>query len=242
MASTTYDILQLAGFEQGTIGQTYDSQSDTRVRTIGYIAMNDKPLSALLSATASTAKQVQVAFRGYSGTTPESLVCNIYWYDSPHDFDLSSYSNINYFRIVLCYSDNSNITPSEINACQAVVKEPALWEVEDGKLTHDDLPAPIESPFAPPYPPFWWYVDNGRLVNSNLPAPVLRGAFANCKSLDTAHIPESVKSIGQYAFRNTALESVKIASDCTYSATSFPEDCEIEYYTDPDESEGDNNE
>lgn len=145
------------------------------------------------------------------------------------------------------YVDDNRLThiglPAPIDEQFTPPYAPIWWYIDGNELVTSTLPAPIESPFAPPYPPFWWYVDNGRLVTNNLPTPVLRGAFANCKSLDTAHIPESVKSIGQYAFRSTALESVTIASDCTYSATSFPEDCEIEFYTDPEnESEGDSNE
>lgn len=119
----------------------------------------------------------------------------------------------------------------------------ATWEIVNNALTHEDLPEPLSSIMQPPYPPFWWYIDNGRLTTNTLPTLVMRGAFAHCKSLDVAHIPESVKSIGEYSFRNTALSSVKITSDCTYSVTSFPEDCEIEYYSDSEtESEDDNNE
>lgn len=133
--------------------------------------------------------------------------------------------------------------PEPLTAIMSEPYPPVWWYVDGEKLTHNGLPEPLTSIMQPPYPLFWWYVDNGRLVNSNLPAPVHRGAFANCTLLETAHIPESVKSIGEYSFRNTALESVKIASDCTYSVTSFPEDCEIEYYSDPEnESEGDNSE
>ena len=112
-----------------------------------------------------------------------------------------------------------------------------LWTVIDGRLTHDDLPAPLTATVQPPYPPFWWYIDNGRLTTNTLPAPVQRGAFAHCTLLETAHIPESVKSIGEYSFRNTALSSVKIASDCTYSTTTFPVDCEIEFYEDGESNE-----
>jgi hypothetical protein len=114
----------------------------------------------------------------------------------------------------------------------------ATWTIEDNRLTHDDLPAPLEHIMAEPYPPFWWSVRGGRLVHTGLPAPVLRGAFANCVSLDTAHIPHSCEEIGKYAFRNTALDTVTISEECTYSATSFPDDCTVEFY----ESEDDNSE
>lgn len=146
------------------------------------------------------------------------------------------------------------------------------WYIIDGDWKHDDLPDSLSGEYVSPYPSiFWmweddykseaiptalsssvqtqpvseivWVITNGDFATANTPAPVVRGAFANCTLLETAHIPESVKSIGEYSFRNTALESVKIASDCTYSVTSFPENCEIEYYSDPEnESEGDNNE
>ena len=105
MSIINYDILQVAGFEQGTIGSMYDEESTSRVRSIGYMQMNPTTYNAILEATATTDKQVQVAFRGYSGTTPESLICNLYWYDSPKSFDLNSYQNLRYFRVVLKYSE-----------------------------------------------------------------------------------------------------------------------------------------
>lgn len=110
------------------------------------------------------------------------------------------------------------------------------WEIVDNALTHDDLPAPLSGVIVEPYPPFFWTVSGGRITKSGLPAPVLRGAFANCVSLNTAHIPHSCEEIGEYAFRNTALTSVTISEECTYSATSFPDDCTVEFY----ESEDDN--
>lgn len=112
------------------------------------------------------------------------------------------------------------------------------WTVDGNSLTHADLPTPISSVMSEPYPPFWWSVENGKLTLPNLPAPIVRGAFANCVSLDTAHIPHSCESIGVTAFRNTALTSVTISEECSYSSTSFPEGCEIEFY----ESEDDNSE
>ena len=152
------------------------------------------------------------------------------------------YTNNSEYNARIMLNEGSTAQPYE--APTNVIPHVGIWTVSDGRLVHDDLPErPTGNYIQPPYPSFWWYVDNGRLVNSNLPAPVHRGAFANCTLLETAHIPESVKSIGEYSFRNTALSSVKIASDCTYSVTSFPENCEIEYYSDPEnESEGDNNE
>lgn len=113
----------------------------------------------------------------------------------------------------------------------------ADWKIIDNELAHDDLPAELTGDYiVEPYPPFFWTVSGGRITKSGLPAPVLRGAFANCVSLDTAHIPHSCEEIGEYAFRNTALETVTISGECTYSVTSFPDDCTVEFY----ESEDDN--
>lgn len=109
------------------------------------------------------------------------------------------------------------------------------WTVDGNSLTHADLPTPISSTMSEPFPPFWWNVSGGKLTHTGLPAPVIRGAFANCVSLDTAHIPHSCESIGVTAFRNTALTSVTISEECSYSSTSFPDGCEVNFYESEDE-------
>lgn len=57
-----------------------------------------------------------------------------------------------------------------------------------------------------------------------------KGAFRNAERLERVYIPETVKKIGAEAFRYTALKTVRIAADCEYSPTSFPEGCEVEFY------------
>ena len=64
----------------------------------------------------------------------------------------------------------------------------------------------------------------------NVRFSLLLGAIANDTSLAKVIIPKSVKFIGENAFRNTALSSVKISSDCVYSQESFPESCNIQFY------------
>ena len=56
------------------------------------------------------------------------------------------------------------------------------------------------------------------------------GAFANDTNLTKVVIPKSVTFIGENAFRNTALSSVKISSDCVYSQESFPDGCNVDFY------------
>lgn len=238
MAIANYDLLEL-GLEQGSIGSSGNTEDSTKVRSIGYIEISAFSRYATLSATSSTGKSVLVDFIGYSSRDSSAIVCDLYWYGSPYKFDITSYSGIKYFRVVLKYSDNSAFLPSEIATANAEIEYPPPWIVEDNRLTNIDLPEPLTGNYIQaPYPPFWWYVENSRLKTPGLPAPTHKGAFYGCSQLATAHIPKSVKRIGEYAFAGTALTKVKIASDCTYYPTSFPDGCEIEFY--PDESVGDN--
>ena len=62
--------------------------------------------------------------------------------------------------------------------------------------------------------------------------PYIKGAFQDADKLEHVTIPISVKTIGAKAFSGTALQRVKIAADCTYDETSFPEGCVIERYPD----------
>lgn len=106
-----------------------------------------------------------------------------------------------------------------------------VWHNIDNRLTHEYLPYPIMGTLMQdPYPPFWWYVEDSKLKNRFLGDRIYHGAFCNCTELKTAEIPASVKYIGDYAFYNTALTAVTIASDCEYSNTSFPPRCTINFY------------
>lgn len=120
---------------------------------------------------------------------------------------------------------------------EAPLKQPypkAVWRIKDGRPYHDFLLPLAETPLAKPYPKTVWRTDplvnGGKLFHDLLPIPEPLGAFRNAKHLTAARIPESVKKIGTEAFRYTALEKVKIASDCEYSETSFPERCKVEFY------------
>ena len=230
MAIANYDLLQL-GLEQGNIGSSGDTESSTRVRSVGYLEISAFSRYATLSAVSSTGKSVLVDFIGYSSKDSSAIVCDLYWYSSPYKFDISNYSGIKYFRVVLKYSDDSTFLPSEVATANAEIEYTPPWIVEDNRLTNIDLPGPLTGNYIQaPYPPFWWYVENGRLTHAGLPEKTLVGAFLGCSNLKTAKIPESVKNIGSHAFAGTALKNVKIASDCSYSDSSFPEGCIIENY------------
>jgi hypothetical protein len=111
------------------------------------------------------------------------------------------------------------------------------WYIgEDGYPTNDEFPDLPAAPMTEPWPYAYWRIDplvnNGYPFNELMPGLVRKGpgAFCNAGKLTRVRIPESVKTIGKEAFRNTALRSVTIAPDCTYSETSFPPGCEISYY------------
>lgn len=230
MAIANYDLLEL-GLEQGSIGSSGNTEDSTKVRSVGYIEISAFSRYATLSATSSTGKSVLVDFIGYSSRDSSAIVCDLYWYGSPYKFDITSYSGIKYFRVVLKYSDNSAFLPSEIATANAEIEYPPPWIVEDNRLTNIDLPEPLTGKYiSEPYPPFMWYVENGRLTHVGLPEKTLVGAFLGCTNLRRVVIPRSVRYIGEYTFRNTQITQVTINSNCTYSDTSFPENCTVNFY------------
>lgn len=110
------------------------------------------------------------------------------------------------------------------------------WEQSDSINNGYPTPLNIYSPAAVDLDAIYttWRIEEdkneGYPVAKAAPAFQELGACCHCTQLTTVTIPESVKKIGRYAFRNTLLTSVTIASDCTYYPTSFPDDCTINFY------------
>ena len=99
------------------------------------------------------------------------------------------------------------------------------------KLEYPIKATPVsETDLVPPYPASFWYLDVDNRLNLALLAKAPGGAFAGCSELAYISIPESVKKIGYRAFADTAITRVRIARDCIYDPSSFPEGCEIWYY------------
>lgn len=109
------------------------------------------------------------------------------------------------------------------------------WQITEG--VNNGYPQPINCVSPPDIPNtniHMWRITEG--VNGGypyvgtMPMPEPKGAFRKAEKLERVYIPESVKRIGAEAFRYTALKTVRIAPDCEYSPTSFPEGCEVEFY------------
>lgn len=76
-----------------------------------------------------------------------------------------------------------------------------------------------------------FYADGKNYLQmKNVRFSLISGAFANSINLKKIVIPQSVKFIGENAFRNTLLSDVKISMDCVYFPTSFPDGCETGFY------------
>ncbi|MDE6672845.1 MAG: leucine-rich repeat domain-containing protein [Ruminococcus sp.] len=252
-------IINITGWEQGSIGSSGLSESNYRIRMTGYFP--EKPLQSLkISATSSTGKPLQVDLLGYSDNTIISNIFDKYWYNPPYEFDLSSYSNLKFLRIVLQYTDNTAITPEELSECTVTeyfdwysdssgihcenmpevpknaMYSPlplSLWRISGDVPTHKLFPEVPEKNISAPYPDALWRIDEKIAdlpYHKLMPVEIPSGAFMGAKNLEYVRIPETVRKIGRYAFLDTALKKVRISPECKYYETSFPENCVIEFY------------
>ena len=109
-----------------------------------------------------------------------------------------------------------------------------LWEIdESGRIFNKKSPVVPEKNMSAPYPAALWRIDEKIAdlpYHELMPLEIPSGAFMNAVNLEYARIPETVRKIGRYSFRNTALQKVKISSECVFYKTSFPENCVIEFY------------
>lgn len=252
-------VTNIAEFEQGSIGSSGNTDSNKYIRTSGYIRKNSLK-SVKISATSSTGKALQADLLGYVNNTTTSYIFDKYWYDLPYEFDLSSYTNLKFLRIVFKYKDGTNITPDELSECtvteyfdwyadstgihcEGMPEAPkkamyspfpaALWRMSGDVPTHELYPEVPEKAVTKPYPKALWRIDvkvSDLPYHELMPIEILAGAFMGAENLEYARIPETVRKIGRYAFSDTALQKIRISPECEYYETSFPEDCVVEFY------------
>lgn len=130
-------------------------------------------------------------------------------------------------------NDNELVTGLMISVYPNIMEPPypiSMWyvDIDEGHPTLDafpDIPVLMEAP----YPEAMWYVDTdaGHPTLGAFPEMPDFGAISHASNLKTIKISSTVNSIGEDSFRNTALTSVQLPSGCTYSSTSFPDNCTI---------------
>lgn len=215
-----------------TEGGSWTSQSN-RIRPNDFI-----PATGVLECS--------ISFSGANGVTLEAvisclnssgtLIREFYWLSSPAT--VTPPSNTAKIAVIFRKSNNNNLSPSDLDSTTITLTfpdTPTEWVMDGDQITNPEFIEMPEKPFVGDSPLTMWRITEGH--NNNLPySPLmidfaaLSGAFMDCANLSYVEIPHSCKSIGRYAFAGTALKKVKIAADCTYHSTSFPEDCEIEFY------------
>ena len=159
MANYTIDVLT-DGIEQGSIDSGGNTSSSTQVRSTGYLSfLGDDDGTVVMTATATTGKDIQLDLLGYTSDTTTSPTFDMYWKDSPYNFDISSYSNVKYFRVVLKYKDGSALTPEEVASCTIVYNYTYPWR------WNGDTPSPVSAMpvlckgLVKPYPDGIWRID-----------------------------------------------------------------------------------
>lgn len=253
-------FVDITDIEQGTIDDYGNQNSSTRVRSAGRYAVNLGQQIKISAESNSNIKTNVMLYA--DSTTNRALwdsgwfnngeSIDVSNYPTAKYFRVvlrkSDGANITPLDIISCQAE---VTDTEIDY---------IWHVKNGELICDNFYIPANSEMIKPYPKSYfrveydgnitsellpelqhkegrplaqWYIDEQKGLTSNfLPEKYLSGAFANAINLSEVVIPRSCKKIGRYAFANTKLKLVVIASDCEYYPTSFPEGCRIKFYPD----------
>ena len=117
-----------------------------------------------------------------------------------------------------------------------VIYERGEFHAAEPHLLTEDMPDEVPALYESDYPDILWRVDgvtnNGMIYSPLIPNMIAVGAFKDVSTLRRVVIPNSCKRIGLVSFSGTNIREVVIASDCSYSQTSFPEGCTIDFYSD----------
>ena len=120
--------------------------------------------------------------------------------------------------------------------CKIIYEYDYFVQIASGELRTIDMPDNTPVLYVADYPDILWRVDgvtnNGMIYSPLIPNMIAVGAFKDVSTLRRVVIPNSCKKIGLVSFSGTNIREVVIASDCSYSQTSFPEGCTIDFYSD----------
>lgn len=148
----------LSVLENGYISNSGDADRDGYVRTKGYLQLSVKPKNVTVSFNSTNT--LLVNFVGYQNQSPTPKVCDLYWYESPKQFDISSYTNLNYYRLLFKRKDgSSSLDYTDISECTIEYDEEYAWYIDsNGNICNDDLKPMASKPIDIPLPKGYWRI------------------------------------------------------------------------------------
>ena len=147
------------GMEQGSVSTSGNVDDSRMVRSIGYLPfLGDDDGKITVSATATTERTILVSFLGYDSDTTVTPLFAWYWYSLPHVFDISSYPNVKFFRLVLIYTGYATLPLNEVASCTLTYNYSWIMDSEVGAIPEKASSIP-DSSFIKPYPASLWRID-----------------------------------------------------------------------------------
>ncbi|MCR5708115.1 MAG: hypothetical protein K6G82_07560 [Ruminococcus sp.] len=153
--------------------------------------LGDDDGTVTMTATATTGKIIQVDLLGYTSNTTTSPSFDLYWYDSPHNFNISSYSNVKYFRVVLKYKDGSTLIPEEVASCVIECNYTYPWYMDGDQPTPIAALPIVQEHLTEPYPDSLWRYEGGDTPVTGLMPPILQERFTKPYPASLWRIDES---------------------------------------------------
>lgn len=153
-----HDITNLT-WEQGSIGSSGNMNSTTRVRTPGYIPIHSKSsltTSLQLYATSNLSRTINVNYMLYK--EDKSLLFEDIW-RANNEIKTFNY-DIGYVRLVIRFSNNSSINPSNITSARFTFDNQLEWCETDNHPDHYRFIELPTTPFSDGSPEgFFWYMN-----------------------------------------------------------------------------------
>lgn len=158
-------------FEQGSIGSSGNTESEKRIRTVGYIALDKTTnLRTLLIEISGVSKGIKLDVLGYSSSASISPIFDIYWLDFPYELNLTSYPDLKFLRMVLKAEDESLLSTGDLGELKLISE--CTWIMDgNGFPTNTEFIDVPENAMENPYPYAMWRMEsaeiNGFLCDNN---------------------------------------------------------------------------
>ena len=157
----------LSLLENGYISSSGDADREGYVRTKGYLQFSGEPSNITVHLDSS--KTLLMNFVGYQNQSPSPIICDLYWYEQPAEFNLSSYSNLNYYRLLFKRKDGvMSLDTSDISNCTIEYDESYVWYIDkNGEFHNDEMHQFSEDTIIKPLPKNQWRISRG--INNGFP-------------------------------------------------------------------------